>query len=69
MLILVCPVADAVMPISAPPHLSPKPICRFIVAKTKLFCHKPGLHRPAEKGCRGDGHAGLFDKIEKPEHL
>jgi hypothetical protein len=37
------------MPKSASSHLSPKPICRFIVAKMKLFCHKPGLHRPAER--------------------
>jgi len=26
-----------------------RPFQRFIVAKGALFCHKPGLHRPAHK--------------------
>jgi hypothetical protein len=39
---------------------SPKAIRRFIVAKGALFCHKRHLHRPAEKGCRGDGDAGFL---------
>jgi len=33
---------------------------RFIVAKHVFVCHKPDLHRPADKGCRGDVFVPVF---------
>jgi hypothetical protein len=37
-----------------------KAICRFIVAKVALFCHKRQLHRPAEKGLPWRWPAGFI---------
>jgi hypothetical protein len=40
--------------------MSINPVPRFIVANLVGLCHKPNLHRPADKGCRGDVPAGRF---------
>jgi large subunit ribosomal protein L35 len=39
---------------------SPNRVPRFIVANPRWLCHKRNVHRPADKGCRGDAPAGCF---------
>jgi len=47
-------------PLRARVGVSNNPAPRFIVANLVGLCHKRNLHRPADKGCRGDVPAGCF---------